>query len=247
MVYKEFFYVLHISNGKINIFSTHCFSLYMGKCMIKIQTKWLDRMSYQDSLKVQQNFIRQSQDTGSCYLLGLEHKSVITLGLSAKGQDILVSSSMLKQKGITVVWTKRGGKTTCHSPGQLVIYPIVPLKKLQISIKEYVYLLEDVTRDFLKHFGIDCLPRDLKKPAAIYTQKGKIAFFGIQVQKGIASHGLAININNDLNIFSLIRSCGIDSEKMDSMSCYQKTKPSPLLLEQWSQLFRQYITRLYTK
>ena len=209
--------------------------------MVKVQTKWLDGISYQDGLKVQQNFIRQSQNTGSCYLLGLEHEPVITLGLSAKGQDILVSSSILKQKGITVVWTKRGGKATCHSPGQLVIYPIVPLKKLQLSIRQYVDLLEDVTRAFLKNLDINCLPRDLKKPATIYTQRGKIAFFGIQVQKGIASHGLAININNDLNLFSLIRSCGIDSEKMDSVSYYQKTKPSSLLLEQWSQLFHQYI------
>ena len=214
---------------------------------MKVQTRWFNCISYQDGLKMQQDFIRQSKDTGLCYLLGLEHEPVITLGLSAKEQDILVPSSILKQKGITVVWSKRGGKATCHSPGQLVIYPIVPLKKLKISIREYVYLLEDVTRVFLKYLGINCLPRDLKKPAAIYTRRGKIAFFGIQVQRDIACHGLSINISNDLNLFSLIRSCGIDSEKVDSISHYYKVTPSPPLLNQWSQLFHQYISKLHIK
>ena len=212
---------------------------------MEVQTRWFNCISYKEGLKLQEDFIEQSRDTGFCYLLGLEHKPIITLGLSAEKQDILVSSHILKQKGLQVLWTQRGGKATCHSPGQLVIYPIVPLKKLQISIRQYVYLLEDVTRDFLKYFGIACLPKNIKKTAAIYTQRGKIAFFGIQIQKGIACHGLAINMSNDLDIFSLIRPCGIDFEKVDSVSHYHKTAPSPFLLEQWSKTFRQHVSKLH--
>ena len=208
---------------------------------MKIQEHWLNCISYQDGLKLQQDFIEQSRSTGLCYLLGLEHEPVITLGLAAKDEDILVPFHILEQKNIEVIWVKRGGKVTCHSPGQLVIYPIVPLKKLKISVRQYVYLLEDTTRAFLNHLGIACLPKDPKKLAAIYTPRGKIAFFGIQIQKNIACHGLSININNDLNIFSLIRSCGVDSEKMDCISHYHKLEPSPLLLEKWVQFFFQNI------
>ncbi len=214
---------------------------------MRVKTKWLNCISYQDGLKLQRDFIEQSKNTGLCHLLGLEHEPVITLGLAAKKADILVPLHILKQKGIEVIWVKRGGQVTCHSPGQLVIYPIVPLKKLQISIREYVYLLEDVTRDFLESLGINCLPKDIEKPATIYTQRGKVAFFGLQIQKDIACHGLAINISNDLGLFSLIRPCGIDSEEVDSVSHYHRMAPSPLLLEQWSNFFHQHINKLHTQ
>ena len=214
---------------------------------VRVKTKWLNCISYQNGLKLQQDFIEQSKDTGLCYLLGLEHEPVITLGLGAKEEDILAPSHVLKQKGVEIIWTKRGGKVTCHSPGQLVIYPIVPFKKLQITVREYVYLLEDITRVFLENLGISCLPKNIKRPAAIYTQKGKIAFFGLQIQKNIACHGLAINISNDLSFFSLIRPCGIDSEEVDSVSHYYKIKPSSLLLERWSHLFHQHIHQLHTQ
>lgn len=208
---------------------------------MNIQTKWLYCISYREGLHIQQNFVEKSMHTGLCYLLGLEHFPVITLGLSAQAQDILVSPRILKQKQVEVIWTRRGGRATCHSPGQMVIYPIVPLKKFQLSIKQYVYLLEDVTRDFLRSLGVD-LVKQKKGPAAIYTQKGKIAFFGVQIQKGITFHGLSINISNDLEFFSLIRSCGINFDNFDCVSHYcTEMTPSPSALESWAAIFSKYI------
>ena len=209
---------------------------------MKIQTKWLYCISYQRGLQMQQHFVEKSIHTGLCYVLGLEHFPVITLGLNAQVQDILTPSHILKQKNIEIVWTKRGGKATCHSPGQLVIYPIMPLKKFQLSVKQYVYLLEEVTRDFLKSLGVNLI-KQKKGPVAIYTQKGKIAFFGVQIQRGIAFHGLSINISNDLNFFSLIRSCGIEFDSFDRVSHYCTTMtPSLAALEIWTAIFSRYIS-----
>ena len=127
---------------------------------MEIKKKWLGCISYKYGLKLQEEFIEQSSNTDVCYLLGLEHESVITLGLGAEEKDILTLPHILEQKGLEVFWIRRGGKVTCHSPGQLVIYPIIPLKKLQISVRKYIYLLEDTTRDFLGHLGISCLPKN---------------------------------------------------------------------------------------
>ncbi len=210
--------------------------------MKNIQIKWLSCLPYSKGLELQQDFVVQSQRTQYSYLLGLEHPSVITLGLNSQKQDILVSHDFLKCKEIEVVLTKRGGGVTCHSPGQLVIYPIIPLKKWKLSVRQYVALLENVTRDFLESLGVICLQEKKNQTTAIYTQRGKIAFFGVQVQRGIACHGLAININNDLDLFSLIRPCGLDFESLDSVSYYTKLTPSAFLLKKWATIFCQYIS-----
>ena len=237
--------MVHLFNNTLDESSFDTLLLFLQGEGMKVETKWLGRISYSDGLKLQKKFIEQSRDAGSCYLLGLEHESVITLGLGAKDEDVLVPFHILEQKNIEVIWVKRGGKVTCHSPGQIVIYPIVPLKKLKISVRQYIYLLEDTTRTFLEYFGIDCLARNPKIPTGVYTQRGKIAFFGINIQKNIACHGLSINISNDLSLFSLIRSCGVDSEKMDCVSYYHKLTPSPVLLKKLGRAFSSKYCKLY--
>lgn len=206
---------------------------------MKVYSQWFSCISYQKGLELQQNFMEKSRQTGCCYLLGLEHFPVITLGLKAQKTDILISTHTLNQKGIETLWIKRGGGATCHSPGQLVIYPIVPLKKCQLSVKGYMSLIEDVTRKFLNSFGIQCIAKQKQQPAAVYTAKGKIAFFGVHIQKGVTSHGLAINVSNDLSFFSFIRPCGLDFDNIDCVSHYYKCKPSLSLFEKWISFWKE--------
>ena len=209
---------------------------------MEIQTKWFSCLPYQKGLEIQQDFMDKSRQTGCGYLLGLEHSHVITLGLKAQTTDILTTAQSLQQKGIDVVKVRRGGGATCHSPGQLVIYPILPLKIFRLSVRSYMTLLENTTRTFLEGFQIQCLKKEERQPTAIYTQTGKIAFFGVQIRRGLSLHGLAINVSNDLSLFSLIRPCGLDSDHLDCISAYQKCQPSLQLFKKWATLFCQHLS-----
>ena len=139
----------------------------------------------------------------------------------------------------------RGGQATLHAPGQLVIYPCVHLTRIGIGVREYVGLLERTTQNFLKDLEIDSTPNP--NEPGLYTEKGKIAFFGIRVTHAIASHGIAINVTNDLSLFKLIRSCGVDGEAFDSISERKKKFPSaPLkqLFALWVNHFRKELERI---
>lgn len=146
-----------------------------------------------------------------------EHKPVFTLGLAGD------PSHVLAKKNIPLVKTDRGGQVTYHGPGQLVVYPLIDLKRCGLKVKEYVYLLEQSIIDALAAVGVDDAQR---KPGApgVYTgwsvlkgcrmplEKGgelaKIAALGIKVRKGCTYHGLSLNIDMDLAPFSQINPCG---------------------------------------
>lgn len=151
-------------------------------------------------------------------VLGLEHPPVITLGRRGRAEDDLTTSKVqLATLGIELITSPRGGQATLHSPGQLVIYPCMRLSKLGISVREYVQGLEGATQNFLRSLGVETHTGCCGEPG-LYTAHGKIAFFGIRVSHGIASHGLSINVSNDLDLFRLIRSCGVADEKFDRLA-----------------------------
>lgn len=169
-------------------------------------------------------------------LVGLEHPLTITLGRRADAlRDILAPVRTLKEKNVTVIGTERGGQATLHNPGQLVIYPIINLRSRQLRLRDYVYLLEDVTRRFLLDFGIQSYFRG--DEPGLHTDKGKIAFFGIRVKNGITSHGLSINVTNNLEDFTMIRSCGQATEAFSKMSDYGANTDLETLFRLWSNYF----------
>lgn len=180
---------------------------------------WLTgKQSYKDWLCLQENYSKKSIQHLKSFVFGLEHESTITLGLSAHKNlkdEIFLSSEKLKLQGIKILKVFRGGKTTIHSPGQLIIYPIFHLRQFGLKLKVYIDLLFQATIRFLKIYGILGL-RNYKNPG-IYTQRGKIAFLGLRVHRGVSSYGLAINVFNDLSLFSLIKTCGEKGQNFDSM------------------------------
>lgn len=153
--------------------------------------------------------------SGFPVVLGFEYYPVITLGKRAEAQDeLLWKSEELQAQGFEVVETDRGGQATLHSPGQLVIYPLVPIRKLQISVRDFVALLEEATIQWLSKYQIQAYR---KEDAGVFTDKGKIAFIGIRVENGITRHGISINVSNDLNLFGGIRACGKANRHLDSV------------------------------
>ncbi|MBC6416016.1 MAG: lipoyl(octanoyl) transferase LipB [Bdellovibrionales bacterium] len=182
--------------------------------------EWMGTISFKQSLKLQESFKKKAQNKKN-YFIGFEvSHPVISLGLRADKTHILWKKKRLKKFNISVVKVRRGGQATLHAPGQLVIYPVVYLNSLGLKVKDFILFLQKVTKLFLEKYEINTTPG--KDFAGLYTNKGKIAFFGIHISQGVNQNGLSINLDNDLSLFDSIKSCGHFLRLHDKMSNYQK-------------------------
>ncbi|MHC4158588.1 MAG: lipoyl synthase [Planctomycetota bacterium] len=144
-----------------------------------------------------------------------EHRPVITLGARESANKLVVGRKTLAERGIDVVEIRRGGGTTAHNPGQLVIYPILHLRELGIGISEYIRELEATGVELLLELGVRAERR--KGFPGLWIGERKIASIGVRVSKSVTYHGMAINIQNDLSIFDYIVPCGLDDVEMTSV------------------------------
>ncbi|MEP7313404.1 MAG: lipoyl(octanoyl) transferase LipB [Pseudomonadota bacterium] len=131
----------------------------------------------------------------------LEHPPVFTLGMAADRTHLLLPGD------IPVVQTDRGGQVTYHGPGQLVIYPLVDVRRLNLNVRALVLLLEQVVIDYIARFGIT--GRGRRDAPGVYVDNAKLASLGLRIRRGATYHGLAFNVNMDLAPFSRINPCGI--------------------------------------
>jgi lipoyl(octanoyl) transferase len=145
----------------------------------------------------------------------VEHPPVITLGARQSFNKLLVGREELEKKHIDVVEIRRGGGTTAHNPGQLVLYPIMNLQTLKLGISEYVRKLEAIGAELLEGLGVDSTTR--KGLPGLWIDKRKIASVGVRVSKFVTYHGMAINIQNELGIFDFIKPCGLEDVEMTSV------------------------------
>ncbi len=144
-----------------------------------------------------------------------QHEAIYSAGKSFKKTDFL------KTPNLPIYYPNRGGRITVHSPGQLVIYPIINLKKRNINIHEYVVMLEKWIIDVLKDFGITGTTSDKGVGVWVKTPShgdAKIGFIGIHVTHGVTSHGLCFNVYNDLSPFRSILPCGLENLQTVSLS-----------------------------
>lgn len=151
-------------------------------------------------------------------LIFCEHLPVLTLGRLFKESSLLSSQEGIKQKGVAIETVDRGGDVTLHSPGQLVVYPILDLNFYGRNLKTYLEKLEQVAVDLLKDFGIVAVSVPGQRGVFVPRPKGsgssigsdKIVSIGIGVRKWVSYHGVGINVNPDLSLFSFIKPCGLD-------------------------------------
>jgi lipoyl(octanoyl) transferase len=148
-------------------------------------------------------------------MLLLEHPHVYTKGRLSKQTDVLLPEEELATKGIPVFETDRGGQVTYHGPGQLVVYPIINLREWGGPVK-YVRALEQVVIATLAAMEItaNCESGN----TGVWTDQGKIAAIGVKISRGIAFHGLALNVNTDLSLYQNIIPCGIADRSVTSMA-----------------------------
>jgi lipoyl(octanoyl) transferase len=158
---------------------------------------------------------RQRGEIGDVLLL-LEHTPVYTRGRRSTPDELPMGAEWCEAQGIEVRDTDRGGRVTYHGPGQLVAYPIVSLRPYGDDVHEYVRRLERVMIEALAEHGVDAGVID--GLTGVWTGERKIGSIGVHVSRGVTTHGLAINVSNDLQPFEWIVPCGIEGVAMTSLS-----------------------------
>jgi lipoate-protein ligase B len=149
-------------------------------------------------------------------ILLLEHEPVFTLGKSAKPENLLASREQMNQAGISLFFADRGGDITYHGPGQLVVYPILDLRGRKRDLHQFVFDLEEVILRTLQDFDIEGV-REARHPG-IWIKQDEIAMLGLSVRNWITLHGIALNVNTNLEHFALINPCGFSDRKVTSMA-----------------------------
>lgn len=144
-------------------------------------------------------------------IIFVEHEHVYTLGKNADQNNILSDYP----KDVAIHNIDRGGDVTYHGPGQLVGYPIINIKKLNMSIGRYVHTLEEILINTLTIFDITAQRRE--KLIGVWVGAEKIAAIGVRVKNDVTKHGFALNVNTDLSYYDGIIPCGIDNCKVTSM------------------------------
>ena len=140
----------------------------------------------------------------------VEHDPVFTLGQAGKPEHVLLPGD------IPVLHVDRGGQVTYHGPGQLVLYPLLDLKRLKVGVREYVARIEQAVIDTLDHWNIHAARRN--GAPGVYVNDAKVAALGIRVRRGCTFHGLAFNIAMDLEPFGRINPCGFAGLRVTSVA-----------------------------
>jgi lipoyl(octanoyl) transferase len=200
-------------------------------------------VAYDEAL-VAQRWLRDAREDGSIpdVLLLLEHPPVYTRGRRSTPEELPMADEWYEMQGIELRDTDRGGRVTYHGPGQLVAYPIVDLRPYDDDVHEYVRRLEQVAITALGEHGVTAqtidgltgvwtegdppgstgrLAENVQKSDGIGPQlheARKIGSIGVHVSRGITTHGLSVNVNNDLQPFEWVVPCGIEGCQASSLS-----------------------------
>ena len=148
-------------------------------------------------------------------LLLMEHTPVITLCRNAEEKNLLKSRSEFEKLGIDVVEVDRGGDVTYHGPGQLVAYPVLNLANWKQSLGWYLRRLEDTLIQTLDHFNLT--GERIEGMTGVWVNDAKIAAIGVGVRNWITYHGIALNIDPQMEHFDLIVPCGIRNKPVTSL------------------------------
>ena len=162
--------------------------------------KSLGVVNYHETLDLMKSHIQQEDFNNEIWLL--EHPPIFTLGTAANKNHILDA------KDIPVVETDRGGEVTYHGLGQLVIYFLLDVKKLNFGPKKLVSTIQEFVKDLLADLSIDC--NFIEGAPGVYVDKKKIASIGLRISKGKSYHGISINFDMDLSPFKQINPCGYE-------------------------------------
>jgi lipoate-protein ligase B len=196
--------------------------------MPELWVSHLGLVPYDDALELQHE-LRDRRAAGELpdLLLVLEHPPVYTKGKRSEAGDLPMGDDWYRAQGVEVRETDRGGRVTYHGPGQLVAYPIMAVER----VADFVHAMEGAIVAALADEGIAAEARDTPF-TGVWTADAKIGSIGVRVREGVSTHGLAVNVDNDLQPFEWIVPCGIDhvlvtsvsreTGRAGSLSCFRK-------------------------
>lgn len=162
--------------------------------------KSLGLCDYQETLDAMRSHLGSEQFHDEIWFV--EHPPVFTLGTAAD------KSHILNAKNIPIIQTDRGGEVTYHGPGQLVIYFMLDIKRLELGPKSLVQSIQNFTKNLLNEFSIES--NFIDGAPGVYVEDKKIASIGLRISKGKSYHGISINVDMDLEPFSNINPCGYE-------------------------------------
>ena len=182
-----------------------------------VEAHLLGRIDFGQCLALQQHLVRRIGDRidGQICLLLCEHPEIITVGRGGSPADIQLHSGVLRSRQLEVRWVKRGGGCLVHAPGQLALYPIVPLRWHGFSVGEYLDRLQAGVLRTLGELGI----RGQTRPArhGIWGRTGQLAALGVAVRDSVTCHGAFINVCPGMGLFRLVETDPRGLTRMSSL------------------------------
>jgi lipoyl(octanoyl) transferase len=175
----------------------------------------LGLQDYAVTWQAMQTFTNERTDKTDDEIWFLEHNPIFTQGQNGRPEHVLNPGN------IPVIQVDRGGQITYHGPGQLVVYPLIDLRRKKLNVRQIVTLLEKSVIDLLKEYGISAYSKC--EAPGVYVDNKKICSLGLRIRRGCSFHGLALNVAMNLEPFSRINPCGFSMLEMTQISAFVPT------------------------
>lgn len=175
-----------------------------------ISSSWLGRVPYEPTWHAMQRFTDSRDAHTPDELWLLEHEPIYTLGMNADPRHVLNAGE------VPVVRIDRGGQVTYHGPGQLVVYPLIDLRRAGLGVRDLVTALEYAVIELAARYRIVAACRE--RAPGVYVDGSKLASVGLRIRRGGSYHGLALNVNMDLEPFRGINPCGYAGLQMTQLA-----------------------------
>ena len=175
-----------------------------------MKTSFLGRRDYVPLWREMQKFTDERDESTPDEIWFCEHPPVFTLGLNAKKKHLLAPGD------IPVVQIDRGGQVTFHGPGQLMVYPLIDIRRSGIGVRKLDTALEQSVVDLAADYGVEAAAR--ADAPGVYTEGKKLASVGLRIRRGSSFHGMALNVDIDLEPFTRINPCGYAELEMTDLN-----------------------------
>ena len=214
MLSEEFIAIHKITGNKNKIYEDKLFDAFD-----------LGLLSFPSAREIQNEFVKHriTKESKRDVILFCEHYPVITLGNRLLGidgnRDLLVDLDVIKQKGIDIVETTRGGFVTFHGPGQIVIYPVISLKSIRCGVKIFISEMLEIMAYIARSFGVNGYSK--LNPAGVWVDEScprKLCSVGLKIEYGVTNHGFSFNVDNDLWPYELFVPCGLSNAHIATLS-----------------------------
>lgn len=176
----------------------------------EIAIRYLGRQTYEPVWRAMQQFTNRRDARTPDEIWFTEHLPVFTLGLNASREHLLAPGD------IPVIQIDRGGQVTYHGPGQLMVYPLLDIGRAGIGVRDLVTAMEQSVVDLARHYGIEAASR--ADAPGVYVNGAKLASVGLRIRRGASFHGMALNVDVDLEPFSRINPCGFRSLEVTDLA-----------------------------